>query len=958
MKPRHRKILHRFSGRRTPRELWTPTAAMLLAARMSIPAADIPSAADVESRFSLPEGFAIRLVAAEPDIANPMTVCVDESGAVFVSEAHTYRYGPQGSPVQPPSNPIKRIESGPDGRAMRVTVAAEGFPHPVMGLHAQEGKLYATCLNELFVMDIGADGRLSNRRLLVKDAAVPWNPFGMYRVVAGPDGWLWMSIGDHPDTGPVTLTGADGRTLQLRGQSGGMVRCRRDGTGLELVVQGFRAPYAFDFDPWGHLWHISNGEGSPNLYVHVIPRLDYGYRSRAVDYPWLAGKAPLSPPVRDMGAGANTAALHYYSSQFPDEYRGAILIANWGSHGENPANREITLWKRWAEGADRTGTADSALSDGGKFLTTRDPRFRPTGLTLAQDGALYLIDWHGRDDESDLTGRLFKISRTSAPAATLPSRDSIAAMPPADLANLLGHANHFVREQAVRALARAGHSALGALGGTAESGDALTAAHAVWALTRMDSPAAAETMARAARHRDARVRAHALRQMRRSALPPARLAELARPFLADPDAEVRVEAALALDSPAATGAGLLAALEVAVDARLRHQIGFELARRGDLASLEKLRQSGHAEHRRVAMIAADNARHEQTALAEAVKDWPLDIAPPRFTAERLARIEAGSEHLTDSGDKLLALASIAVLKPSPPPQRLLLESLRDAAWSVQVEALRTVRLVAPNDVAVRQAVLDISRSPANGQVKLEAFYTAAGFAEDATPDDWHRWLEDGDTAIVTAVLRGLRLHPRPAALRQLLAEKVPAVLQRHPSLAAESRVILQHAHTCSGTAAALPPPDNAALTAEVLAKLPHASAALGRLVFTTAQFTCAACHSAEPGESLTGPGLAGLGAAAQPAYIIESILDPARVIKTGWAAETVETSGGQRLTGRATAAEGVLTVTAFGAEPVRVPLTAVKSRTALPVSVMPPGLAASLTTGELADLTAWILSLK
>jgi putative heme-binding domain-containing protein len=920
-------------------------------------AAAATSADKVESDFQLPAGFAIRLVAAEPDLANPMTLCVDEGGAAFVSEAHTYRYGPQGSPVQPPSNPIKRIEVGSDGRAARVTVAAAGFPHPVMGLHARAGTLYATCLNELFAMDIGADGRLSNRRLLVKDAAVPWNPFGMYRVVVGPDDWLWLSIGDHPDSVPVTLTGADGRKVQLRGQSGGMVRCRRDGTGLELVVQGFRAPYAFDFDPWGHLWHISNGEGSPNLYVHVIPGLDYGYRSRPVDYPWLAGKAPLSPPVRDMGAGANTAALHYYSSQFPDEYCGAVFVANWGSHGENPANREITLWRRRADGADRTGTADHALTGGEKFLTTRDPHFRPTGLAHAPDGALYLIDWHGRDDESDLTGRLLKISRTSPAMEALPSREAIATMPAAETVKWLGHPNYFVREQAVRSLANAGDTALGALDGAAQSGEPLTAAQAVWALARMSTPSASEAMARATLNRDARVRAHALRQLRHSPLPPARQAELARPLLADPDAEVRLEAALALDSPAATGTGLLAALEIAREARLRHQIGFELARRGNVASLEMLRLSASAEHRRVAMIAADNARLEKTALAELVKDWSLDLAPPRFTAERLARLEAGGEPLGESGDKLVALASIAAVKSAPPPHRLLLELLRDAAWPVQVEALRTVRLVASGDAAHRQAVLELARSAANGLVKLEAVYTAADLAEGTTTDDWQRWLHDADVAVATAALRASRLHPRPSEMRQWLSQQLPAVATRHPSLAGEVRFIQHHAHT-SVVAPASTPPDNPALAAEVLEQLPRASATLGRLVFTTPQFACTACHSDTPGESLTGPSLAGLGAAAQPAYIVESILDPSRVLKTGWALESVATSDGGSLTGRVTADEGVLTVAAFGAEPVRIALADVKSRATLPVSPMPSGLAAGLTAGELADLTAWLLSLK
>jgi len=40
----------------------------------------------------------------------------------------------------------------------------------------------------------------------------------------------------------------------------------------------------------------SNGEGGPNIYVDVIPGMDYGYHSREVSYAWLTGKMALSPP--------------------------------------------------------------------------------------------------------------------------------------------------------------------------------------------------------------------------------------------------------------------------------------------------------------------------------------------------------------------------------------------------------------------------------------------------------------------------------------------------------------------------------------------------------------------------------------------------------------------------------------------------------------------------------------
>ena len=60
--------------------------------------------------FSLPPGFEIELVAAEPLVANPITLCYDEGGRLLVSESHTYRYGPAGTPVAVyPAAPVTEL---------------------------------------------------------------------------------------------------------------------------------------------------------------------------------------------------------------------------------------------------------------------------------------------------------------------------------------------------------------------------------------------------------------------------------------------------------------------------------------------------------------------------------------------------------------------------------------------------------------------------------------------------------------------------------------------------------------------------------------------------------------------------------------------------------------------------------------------------------------------------------
>src|SRR5580700_2146842 len=42
-------------------------------------------------QFKAPEGFKIDLFAAEPQLANPVSFCLDEQGRVFVAETFRYR---------------------------------------------------------------------------------------------------------------------------------------------------------------------------------------------------------------------------------------------------------------------------------------------------------------------------------------------------------------------------------------------------------------------------------------------------------------------------------------------------------------------------------------------------------------------------------------------------------------------------------------------------------------------------------------------------------------------------------------------------------------------------------------------------------------------------------------------------------------------------------------------------
>jgi len=141
-------------------------------------------------------GLTVELVAAEPLVINPVTIAMDERGRLYVSESHTYRYGPGGTPVKPYTNPIVRLEPHADG-TLRREIVAEGFEDPVMGMAIRDGTLWATANNHLYQFTLPPTGPATDRRLLVEDKNKAWNPFGMFVLEWQPDGMLGMSVGDH-----------------------------------------------------------------------------------------------------------------------------------------------------------------------------------------------------------------------------------------------------------------------------------------------------------------------------------------------------------------------------------------------------------------------------------------------------------------------------------------------------------------------------------------------------------------------------------------------------------------------------------------------------------------------------------------------------------------------------------------------------------------------------------------
>jgi quinoprotein glucose dehydrogenase len=938
---------------------------------------------------------------------------VDEKGRIYVSESHTYRYGPSGSPVKPFSNPVVRLEPTPDGKGLKRTLVADGFDDPVMGIAVKGRQLWLTANNYLYRYDLTEDGKAINKKTLVVDRNKAWNPFGMFVLEWGPDGLLYMSVGNHT----ISLQGPDG-ILGGRGSSGMVMRMNPDGTKMQRLVTGLRVPYSYEYDPFGQLWLLSNGEGNPDRFVRVIEGVDYHCYSRpSVDNNWLAGNHPLAPPCFELLRGAHTQLIRYYGAAFPTSWQGSLLLCNWGAHGFSGPNRAIFRFV-----PDEHGN----ITTKEWVLSCTDPHFRPSHIALDPDGNLLVADWYGRDDESDMTGRIWRLKYTGKDRPKVTHKlDSPDWAKADDAISGLGSPSHLIREKATRELLKRGNSVVAGLSAHAASArEPLGAAGALWTLLRLGTPEAHAALAAGARHPDWKVRRLTVNLLRRYQLPAA--GEVARQLSKDSDPAVLVEAALARGQSAEIRMALIDALTAgaAYDAHLRYEAAWHLAKYADAETFAKLLSSDDADVRLAGLIAIDVASYEDfpskaTALAALGKalenpskvDLGLVLTLVKLDGD--ASVVPALEKLLGRNDVPVAVAAQAILVLRARGGKLS-KDLGAAAGKHLIDAVEkgTLRLASPSDqlvifeflesegptpfalrqiggqlnsrhVAVRHQALALARkfgtgaAPLANQIWTEVFASKAKFEDtierlatlariEATPrkDAWEKLLGHADPLVRAEAVRWWRGFKDRPEMVEVLVRHAPDLVKRSAGVKEDLGTVFHLLDRKSDAKAlALPEPekDREALTRHALTVLKglsqaekHRRALLGQQVFE--RNACTKCHTTATQTTLLAPSLKGI-AAQKVDYLIESVLYPSKIIKTGFESETVLTTDGRVLSGLVKEEGKVLRVLNLDRD-VRVAKSDVESRTVSRVSIMPEGQESQMSRREFVDLIAYLATLK
>ena len=374
-------------------------------------------AKDALKTFKVRSGFRLELVAAEPLIRDPIEICFDENGRMFVVEMIDYS---ELRDAKPHLGRIRMLEdTDGDGRFDKSTVFVDDLPWPT-GVFWANGGLYVAATPDIwFCRDTNGDGKADTRELVFTGFAIDYAPYAtnQLNMQAMLNSLRWgLDNRIHgctaPNGGEITSprSGAT-NTVNVRGRDFAF-----DPRTLRLAVEAGGGQYGMAFDDRGRRFTCNNSDhirvfmydahyAARNPFFNLPPAL----QSIAVDgpaaevfrtspdEPWrvirtrwrVSGAVPGIIEGGGRASGYFTSAtglMIYRGDAWPEEYVGDAFIADCGS---NLVHRKKVRPDGMALKAERP--ADEQRTE---FLTSTDTWFRPVQLANAPDGSLYVIDMY------------------------------------------------------------------------------------------------------------------------------------------------------------------------------------------------------------------------------------------------------------------------------------------------------------------------------------------------------------------------------------------------------------------------------------------------------------------------------------------------------------------------------------------------------------------------------------
>jgi putative membrane-bound dehydrogenase-like protein len=424
--------------------------------------------------MTVPPGFRVQVAAAEPEVQQPIAMCLDDRGRLWLAEGFSY---PEREEVGKGKDRILIFEdTDQDGTLDKHTVFIEGL-NLVSGLEVGFGGVWVGAAPYfMFIPDKngndvpdGLEGPQDKNRPasdIPPGATVlldGWHYEDTHETLNtftwGPDGWLYGCHGvfTHSRVGKPG-TAEDQRQVL----NAGIWRYHPTKHLFEVFSEGTSNPWGIDFDEHGqafctacvipHLYHLIDGgryfrqagpHANPYTYSDIATIAKHRHYT---GNQWNDNDRKKSD---DLGGGhAHAGAMIYQGGSWPAEYVGKLFMHN--IHG-NRINVDVLTPQGSGFSGDRNPD----------FLLTGDKWSQMLNLQYGPDGQVWMIDWYDanqchRPEEGlhDRTnGRIYRVSYNNAPNVKVDlaksSDDDLAKTVDAENEWYYSHARRLLQERAV-----------------------------------------------------------------------------------------------------------------------------------------------------------------------------------------------------------------------------------------------------------------------------------------------------------------------------------------------------------------------------------------------------------------------------------------------------------------------------------------------------------------------------
>lgn len=452
--------------------------------------------------LTVPEGFTVERVAAQPLVDRPVSASFDEQGRLYVTDSSGSNDKVQKQLEEKPHRVVRLADNNGDGKFDQSTVFADKMMFPE-GCLWFEGSLYVSAPPSIWKLtDTDDDGVADLREEWHQGKTLTGCANDLHGPQLGPDGFLYWGKGAFAEQTYVLPTG---RTLKTRASH--IFRKRPDGSGFESVLTGgMDNPVAVGFSETGERFLVGTfflrpQAGMRDGIIHAIYGGIYGKPNDVLEGHPRTGD--LMPIMTHMGPAAPCSIIRYLSPGFGASFQNNLFVC---AFNLNKVTRHILEY----DGATfRTRDSD--------FLTSSNPDFHPTDVLEDADGTLLVLDTGGWYKiccptsqlwKPDVLGAIYRIRKVGAPDVTDPRGSAVRWQRATDteLTTLLGDSRPAVQQRAIQELARRGDPAIPEVMQLIESASkqlpsnsvrlsrASPPVHArlnaIWALCRMDAPSA------------------------------------------------------------------------------------------------------------------------------------------------------------------------------------------------------------------------------------------------------------------------------------------------------------------------------------------------------------------------------------------------------------------------------------------------------------------------------------